>query len=805
MNDRYLTKLPPKSSQRAPGDVVGGLIFMMDKPVGVEPGMIGISIDSPGYRQYVEAQLQLLQAGNHPNKQLQSRYHNHIAKIPGFAELAVPEQIDVLLNDKIHIQRRYPLTRKDARKFFFSFGKLHEIRAGQRYYENVGTGGLLFHDYKASLDINKGDHFADHIQKMINGKNTVYMIKQDAKLLAGRAGPNLSRLNKTEVGKKAQIGLNPFVLLATLGLSGIAYAALMGSWRLFGAAHKPAVANGAAIVEDVATQLANIRGFNSQDMRTIEGTYSDGTHKVATIVTWSPGCRDMTGKLAGGERDKTSVIVHFDDKGNHLKVDANNDIIRMKIIKDKKNRDKVVYKKILHDGTEVDATQKDYQKAKAISSDRVAGLGESLISFLSMGDRDGIGEVGQNKVIREIKPPKGKYKYQFFGIDFGKAYEGKNPVIESLADDFSIVNPTARKKRFLNISILYDTPLREKMKGVYLLAALRNKLTEAEKEKIALDYEQKGDLVFAEKLRSYPESLFERYGENIGLELKSEEGAELLKEQQIKRWVKNGDLWWIKNEENNYRQKASQASDPKLKQQFLVYADRLGEVYTLAQTADKQVLKIFDKRLKLTPSQIDILENLEKLTAHKLHVTSPDGKVKLNHLRVERGDRVAWQLEEQGGVFKLICEGDEKRLDIETKLSLANSPLLKLTKETYKDKDTGEEKERFVIAGLTQENLSTLHTILKEENVAKMRKIKGFRTPEQQHDFHTRLQICQENDAKAKATPPPKTPPKSVTWQNGPSSDKQKPVVSSDMSPRKVEKHEQITAKIRKTGKKLPF
>src|SRR5262249_22322795 len=150
------------------------------------------------------------------------------------------------------------------------------------------------------------------------------------------------------------------------------------------------------------------------------------------------------------------------------------------------------------------------------------------------------------------------------GIDFGKAYEKENPIIDSLSNDFSVINPSNRKKRFLNISILYDTPLREKMKGVYLLAALRNKLTDIEKEKIAKEFWDSGDTVFADKLRGYPESLFEKYGEKIGLDLKTPEGQELLADQKVKRWIKNGDLWWIKNEENKYREKAQNATS-KLK------------------------------------------------------------------------------------------------------------------------------------------------------------------------------------------------------------------------------------------------
>jgi hypothetical protein len=747
MNDRYLTQLPPKSSKVAPGDVVGGLIYIMDKPVGVEPGMIGISIDSPSYREYVLSQLKLLERNKHPHKQLQSRFNHYVKKTPGYSELSQEAKIDLLLQDKKHLQHRYPMTKADAKKIFLSFGKYHEVKAWQTFYENIGTGGLLFHEYEKKLKTSKKDHFASHIQKFIDNGNPVYMVKQDGKMVFGRTGPDVKRLLKTEIGKKMQAPANASLAIATGGTSALLAAAGLLGWRaMILKQNTPTNANSAAIIEDVATKLANIRGFSSQDIQTIQGTYANGTPKIATIVTWSPGCGDLTGKLSGGEKDKTNVIVSWDKNGAHLKVDKDGNILRTKK-SEIAGKEVIGYEKILEDGSVEDVNKEVYEAGLAVSEHRIAGLGESLISFISMGDRDGIGEVGQNKVILELKPPHGNHLYQFFGIDFGKAYEGKNPIIDSLADDFSIINPSNRKSRFLNISILYDTSLRDKMKGVYLLAVLRNKLSDEEKERIAIEYEEGGDKSFADKLRAYPDSLFDKYGENIGMELTGTDAEKLMEKQKIQRWIKNGDLWWIKKEENKYRELASKASNKKRQKHYSQYADKLSHVYNLAKDADNKVLAVFSNRLHLSPKQIDLLENVEKLTAHKIHVTSPDGKVQLNHLRVEREDRVPWQLTQENGKFTLHCKATKNLDEIKNRLALLEDPEL-LSKIKIDNKNLR-------IEDLTQLELDKLGEQLSEERVASKRSISGFRTQSMRQSFENRLLLNKALEAeKAKSVDP---------------------------------------------------
>lgn len=762
MLQRKFAQLPVKSFTIAPGEVIGEgegekLIYMANKPSGVEDGCVAISMQNPHYRAYIAAQLAILTTGTHPNLALQNRYNDLIHQTPQFQSMSENQKIDILLQDTIRIKHRYPLTATDLRKIFFSFGKFHEVKAFQAYYENQGMGGLLFEQCKTDAGITPQMSIWPQIGKLNHKIKEVFMVKQDGKMVLGRTGPGTDRLLKTEVGQKFQILANPFLVIATAGISLIGFGVLTLGWKAALLARNTIdTANSDAIVETLGTKIANIRGFTSQKIETIQGTYKNGEPKIGTIVTLFPGCQDLSGKLEGGQSNHTNVVTQWDSNGIAIHIDENNNIIRTQ----ENNTDQ--YEKITPDGKIEAATPEEYHTAKSVSADNIKGLGEALISCICLGDRDGIGEIGQNKVILPLDPPDGNYQYQFYGIDFGKAYENENTIVNSLTDDFYFDNPTERKKRFLNISILYDNPLSEKMKGIYLMAVLRNKLTDEDKEAIAQDFENRGDKVFADKLRSYPVSLALEYGAETGRTL-SEHSQALLKEQgtkadELKMWVRNGDLWLIKKEENTYRQLAKDSTDKQKKSHYLAYADRLNEVYNIANATDKKVLAVFEKRLFLPPSQIDLLENIEKLTAKKVTVLSPDGNVLLNHLKVEPADRIPWQLEKKGEGYVLHCEATQDLGTIQDKLRSVNLNILNAVVVSKSD-------NRLSIS-LTPEAIEMLSTQLTEDKVAATRKVTNYRTKAQRDNLHTRFNVNKQ-ELNTLSPPielePPTTRPKAVT------------------------------------------
>lgn len=728
MIGRHLQKLPVKSFEVAPGDVIGGLVYVMDKPLGIEEGMVGISIDSPGYREFIKKQLALLETvrlDKTQNKltspELQKRYEKiYRNRANNFQTLNENEKIDLLMKDKVHEKKRHGASWKEFKNVFFSFGKYHEMKGWQSYYVNRGAGGLLFDAYKKECGIQKKDHFATHINKLIRQDNNAYMIKQDGEMVLGGTGPGLQKILKTTTGKRLQALVNPFVIVLTGGLSALIFGVAVGFWRRhYIKNNTPISVNSDAIVESLSTKLAQIRGFKSQDIDTVEGTYENGAPKIVTAVTWKPGCRDLSDKLAGGKDNYNSVIIAWDKHDVPYKVatiDGTEYTIRS-TGKDKKGNI-IGYEKVDAQGKITPATLEQYQSGQSVSNDAIGGLGESLLSFIAMADRDGIGKIGQNKAIVALNPPQGNVTHQFFGIDFGKSYKGPNPIVNSLRDDFSFDNPNGIRERFVNYSALYDNPLREKMKGVYLLAALRNQLSDVEKEAIAAEYQAGNDKAFADKLRGYPAS--------VG-------GV-------------NSDINLIEAQKLKYVDLASDPRNIDKKDEYLQYAERLDDISKISKNTDAAILKTFAKRMHLTPSQIDLLDNIEKLSANNAHTLSVDGKVKLNHIRVEPTDRIAWQLQKNvDGTFTLACENNQ---DLAT---------LKQRFKTVKEDNIATLLNKVVVVdgkpcipNLTEGELNTLCKELTESKVANARDL-DFRSVEKRNQFHASLHQADHPQPKVSA------------------------------------------------------
>ncbi len=723
----HLKKLPVKSFDVAPGDVIGGLIYVMDKPLGIEEGMVGISIESEQYRQFVEStyvllekirkkEITLLEAKKEmPDiEALSKRYETLYKQKNGFQGLDKKALIDTLLMDKVHEKKRHGASWKEFKNMFFSFSKYHEMKGWQSYYVNKGTGGLLFEAYKNKCGIKKNDHFAVHIGKLTETGDKAYMIKQDGEMALGGTGPGWRKMLKTNTGKSLQKLANPFVVLLTGGLSLLAFGAGMLGWRAYYLSkNKPAVSNAEAIIESLSTKIAAKRGMAAQEIDTVDGAYENNAPKVATIVTWANGCRDLSGKLSGST-DWSSVVVTWDKNDMPVKVDDKGNIIRTN---EKDAKGNIISYEIIDAKGKVDVASKaQYDAAKAVSDDRIAGLGESLISFISMGDRDGIGKAGQNKAIMKLDPPQGNKRFQFFGIDFGKSYKSQNTIVQSLRDDFSFDNPASRQSRFVNYSMLYDNPLRDKMKGIYLLSALRGEINEDFKEVVAKAYEAKGDKVFADKLRAYPASVG-------GID---------------------SDLKLIDAEIKKYEDLANKPDATEVqKEQYQHYAQRLKGMKDIAKETDKVILDKFAERRNLTPDQIDILDNIEKLTARETHSLSPDGKVQLNHLRVESQDRCAWQLQDnKNGTFNLVCQETQNLLQVKQRLLALKDPNINdlLAKAKVENK-------QLLIADLTKEQLAKLSQHLTEDKVAKTRDL-PYRTQAMLDKFHERIKEDEKLQAK---------------------------------------------------------
>lgn len=752
-NDKpaHLRKLPIKSFDVAPGDIIGGMVFVMDKPLGIEEGMVGISVNSEPYRAFIAEQFVLLAKGKHKNNALEARFNQKMAEDHQFKALVDAakdnlfaldqKQIDALItammSDKKHVTKRHPPSWDEVKKVFTTLGELGTIKGLTTYKVNEGLGGLLFEDYKKDCGVEPGMKFYKEIGKLIAKGDKAYMVKQDGELILGGTGPSLTKILKTTMGKTyLQPLMNPLVIVATGGLSAVAFGIGAAAWKgYYLRNNNPVKANSDAIVETISTKMAKAKGFAAQEIDTIEGTYdkNDKKPKIATIVTWSSGCIDLGGRVTGDEKNLSSVAVSYNDDGIRIKTDGKGSIYQGferkldgETVKDKKGQAVIDYFKIdqNNNNKKTPCSIQDYNNAPyTVSEDRIYGMGESLASFLGSGDTDGIGSKGQNKAIVPLGRDKNygsNYTHQFYGIDFGKAYnQDPNPIIGSLRDDFSFDKPSDPTLKFSNYSMLYDNPLSDKMKGVYLLAALRGQLADPRKSQIADEY-VKSDPVFAAKLKTYP-----------------------LPTPGI-----NSDLELVQKQIEHYDDLSSKASGKKKKAEYKSYADRLRTVLKVAGETDNKILSTFESRLKLNPSQIDVLDNIEKLTAKKASVISADGKVILNHIQVKKDDRVAWQITPPAhngdDKFRLYCEADKvDHPEILNKLQkyAEKSELKDIIQKIKLNVATGK-----IEAALTADEVKLLSEKLTENSVVQSRKNDDnfvgadlYRTQEQKNAFHAAL------------------------------------------------------------------
>lgn len=111
---------------------------------------------------------------------------------------------------------------------------------------------------------------------------------------------------------------------------------------------------------------------------------------------------------------------------------------------------------------------------QSITDNRILDLCSYLILMIFFGDRDKMGSKLQNMMIRAIAQDEitGKWLFELVGIDFGDGFPAENPVLDTLLPDGRFIQP---KVPFKNFSALSDGSLKEKMKGVLLLAKFYGK------------------------------------------------------------------------------------------------------------------------------------------------------------------------------------------------------------------------------------------------------------------------------------------------------------------------------------------
>jgi len=290
-----------------------------------------------------------------------------------------------------------------------------------------------------------------------NKKLTRYLIKQDYQdpgRLTDRVTIPIERAERTSSAKSSKL---------PIGL----YARGHQIKRL----RRKRTENKNALLESLATKIANVTGMATQEQGLVFGTYKDGHPKLMTVTKWQEGLCTFEGLLAGGSKKEGSYFVEIerDNNGNPIKDEDGN--------------------------FKLDQDNEGYYR----SNRSITDLGEHLALVIRQGDRDVLGSEGGNK---------GYVGNKLFGIDFGQAYRKENQLVKTLQDDFSFVQPS---ETFKNISAFYDNPYSEKMKGIYFLQKQRTgkdpppeimKSYGAEFERKIKSMKQNGDLeIFDEYIK----------------------------------------------------------------------------------------------------------------------------------------------------------------------------------------------------------------------------------------------------------------------------------------------------------------
>lgn len=282
-------------------------------------------------------------------------------------------------------------------------------------------------------------------------------------------------------------------------------------------------------------------------------------------------------------------------------------------------------------------TKEDYEgyiteKDDPTRAARIEGAGEYLPLLYYLGDRDALGSKGGNKGLVEerIVDSEGAEHTvtRLLGIDFGKAYPQKNLLVPTMQDDFSITQPNDVNKKFKNISSMQDYPITEKMMSMFYMYQLaddkaKSVFTPQEKQKI--------ELAIAAYEKAFPE-------------FKSK--IEKMRAEDAKEHVVF-DAYILKFKE--LQNKAEKSGDTLTANEYKKYAEEVKQAKAQSVNNSMAMFKVMKERMQLSPQNLGVLDNLEKLTS----IATPhsgDTNVQLNHLRVQPEFRTRWRMEVKDGV-----------------------------------------------------------------------------------------------------------------------------------------------------------
>lgn len=338
---------------------------------------------------------------------------------------------------------------------------------------------------------------------------------------------------------------------------------------------RPATENRNVVLEVLANEIAAASGMKCQDQDAVFGTYGNGALKVVSRAVWQDGLR-MLSDFKGGNYalGNTLIAQELDEHGNYLPLTTEDGLF--------------------------------------VSDDSIKDLGRYLALFIAQGDRDTFGSKGSNK---------GRLGNNIFGLDFGQAYRGDNPLLKALKDDFSFKQPRGMTKVYKNFSMLYDTTLSDRMQGVHIL----NKLFYSGSDYQDPDCIRSFDPEFQQQLAQIEPG--------IGFRIFDEYAAK-------------------------FQQQADQAPNKRTRRELKKLADEVLKTKKIAKATHAKMMDVFQDRLSQTKQELDLVRNIEALCA-KSSLRSPDGTVLLNHIRME--ERIPFKLKVKGNAVSIEGQCKNRR------------------------------------------------------------------------------------------------------------------------------------------------
>ncbi|MCB1827430.1 MAG: hypothetical protein KDH94_03310, partial [Coxiellaceae bacterium] len=299
-----------------------------------------------------------------------------------------------------------------------------------------------------------------------------------------------------------------------------------------------------AVAEVLANDVARAFGMEVQDQRLIKDRHSDGRLKLPLKAKWVEGASLMNPLAGSGVSEKyyvRPVILASDD-------------------------------------------------IEYLSTNHIRQLPQYFALLAVIGDRDKIGSHGQNMLVK---------KRELVGIDFGHAYDGMNPLINTLNFDFTFFAPT-----FKNYSVFLDADRSELMEGILKVARWNGEHIAPE---VVASYGPDFDMVYRRIKTFADEQVFDDY---------------------IKKFT------------------ALREDNPRNASEYKVIIDDIRTKKAMHIASREQILRKFRPYIGLPAPLINTMQNFERLwaaTQGNTSMRSPDGKVMLRHIRVTKNQVLEWK------------------------------------------------------------------------------------------------------------------------------------------------------------------